>query len=109
MQTQLGFGLWLGAAATCQPLVLRMSLIPTLRAQSPPTAFDGPMRRSLVSYNHSSLQLSKAVPVFDLSNPNLNSCWIQSDRPFCARIRIRIRESSFDADSLAKPEVLIGK
>jgi len=47
--------------------------------------------------------------VFDLLNPNLDSSWIQWNRPFIARIRFRIRESSessFDADPLAKPEVL---
>ena len=47
--------------------------------------------------------------VFGLPNPNLDSDWIQWNRPFSARIWIRIRESSessFGADSLAKPEVL---
>ena len=46
--------------------------------------------------------------LFDLPNPNLYSGWIQWNRPFSARIRVGIRESSessFDADSLAKPEV----
>ena len=43
--------------------------------------------------------------VFDLSKPNLDSGWIQWNLPFSAWIRNRIRNSSFDADSPAKPEV----
>ena len=43
--------------------------------------------------------------VFDL--PNLFSGWIQRNCPFSARIRIC--ESSFGADSPAKPEVLSGR
>ena len=44
--------------------------------------------------------------VFDLPNTNLDLGWIQWNHPFSVRIQIQIRESSFDADSLAKPEVL---
>ena len=51
------------------------------------------------------LCMSKAV--FDLPYPNLHLGWIQWNRPFSAWIRIC--ESSFDADSLAKLEVLSSK
>jgi len=59
-------------------------------------------------YSSRSGGVCASVAVFDLSNPKPDSYYIQWICPFSARTRwsgFAIRESAFDMDSLAKPEV----